>query len=131
MNFPEGSVEGMFFGLPKGWEDIVTDSFRAGRHIAQAFTAIGLTATEHEKLMKLQEYYEVFINGMALSEIFWMEWAMQNLNDPKVNTKLFELMTKRLFNWDKKIDKLAKDDSEDKVKVQGEISKFKETYLKQ
>lgn len=131
MNFPEGSIEAIYFDLPKGWQDMVKESFRNGRHIAHAFTAIGLNATEHAKLMKLSEYAEEFINGMALSEIYWLEWGMTYLNDPKVNTKLFELMTKRMFNWDKKVDKLQKDDSADNDMVQKAKDEFKTKYLQQ
>lgn len=129
MSFPEGSVEGMFFSLPEGWEDIALGIMKEGGHMVQAHIAIGVCATDHEILMRITEYANVFINGMAECESWWFTKGVEGLHDKDFNNKLFDMMTKRMFNWDKKIDKLKDLDKDDSNVVTKGIEEFKNKYL--
>ncbi len=124
----KGSELALFMELPEGWEDMVMEEFRQGKSDIEAHLCLQLTATEHKQLLNVEEYKEVMDNGMAESEAFWMQWARTNINDPKVNTKLFDIMTSRLFAWNKKLDR--KDDSESKKKdtVKKDTDKFAQKF---
>lgn len=96
--------------------------------------------------MGVEEYYEEFENGIALSEAYWIRWARENLEPVdgeeeingemyrtktygKPDTKLFNLMMDRLFRWKKKID----DDNTNKnegEKIKLEAQKITGKYLR-
>ena len=125
-----GSAYAMFLELPDNWQEIIKAEFREGKSMVEAHLALGLSASEHKDLLTVEEYVVEMDNGMALSEAYWMEWARMNLMDNKVNTKIFEIMTRRLFNWDKKVDKNSNDESKKKDSIKKDADKFAQKYLK-
>lgn len=146
MKYPEGSVEALYFELPKNWKSKIKDIFKDGGDVISAHISIGVQASSHKKLMSVEEYFEEFENGIALSEAYWLKWARENLEPMegeeeidgemyrtktygKPDTKLFNLMMDRLFGWKKKIDKVEDDkDKGEKIKIEAE--KITEKYLR-
>lgn len=146
MKYPEGSVEALYFELPKDWKEKIKLIFKDGGDVISAHLAIGVQASSHKKLMGIEEYYEEFENGIALSEAYWIRWARENLEPVdgeeeingemyrtktygKPDTKLFNLMMDRLFRWKKKID----DDNTNKnegEKIKLEAQKITGKYLR-
>jgi hypothetical protein len=126
----QGSGLALFMELPEGWNDIINDEFRLGKSMVEAHLALQISAIEHKLLMSVEEYKNAMLNGMAYSEAYWMDWARLNVMDNKVNTKIFEIMTKRLFGWDKKLDKNDEDDAKIKDSIKKDADKFAQKYLK-
>lgn len=125
-----GSALAKYLELQEGWQEIIKNEFREGKSMVEAHLALGLSASEHKDLLTVEEYMVEMDNGMAISEAYWMEWARRNLTDNKVNTKIFEIMTKRLFNWDKKVDKNTNDESKKKDSIKKDADKFAQKYLR-
>jgi len=126
----QGSGLALFMELPEGWNDTINEEFRLGKSMVEAHLALQISATEHKLLMSVEEYKTAMLNGMAYSEAYWMDWARLNVMDNKVNTKIFEIMTKRLFGWDKKLDKNDEDDAKIKDSIKKDADKFAQKYLK-
>lgn len=143
--FPEGSVEAIYFDLKKNWKQTVLNIFKEGGDPISAHLAIGVTASEHKKLMALGDYFEVFENGIAMSESYWLKWAKENLEPTieeteedgiitktftygKPDVRLFKEVMDRLFNWSKKIEKIDK--PKDKDDPKDEAKKMVGKYLR-
>jgi len=124
----KGSELALFMELPEGWEDIVMDEFKQGKSDIEAHIALNISATEHKQLLNVEEYKEVMDNGMAESEAFWMNWARTNLTDNKVNTKIFDIMTSRLFAWNKKLDRKDDSDLKKKDSIKKDADKFVQKF---
>lgn len=134
----------LFFKLPKDWEDIITDVFMNGGTDVEAHLSLKVNAINHVELLKVDAYKEAFVNGMAISEAWWMKWARETLLDEgsydveqgivverkakKIDTKLFEIFMKRMFSWDKKLDKNNNKDLEKKDDVKKDLDKFSKKY---
>lgn len=129
------SKSDLFFNLPKNWEEILSEIFMNGGTDIEAHLSLGVSAIDHKVLLAVDQYNNAFTNGMAISEAFWMKWARQTLTDEgtedskpkKIDTKLFELVMKRMFAWDKKLDKIKEKDV-DKDQPKKELAKFKNKY---
>ena len=133
----------LFFNLPKNWEEILSEIFMNGGTDIEAHLSLGISSIDHKVLMAVDQYADAFTNGMAVSEAYWMKWARETLTDecivvesskgkvtverPKIDTKLFELVMKRMFAWDKKLDKIKEKDV-DKEQPKKELDKFKNKY---
>jgi len=135
----------LFFNLPKNWEEILSEIFMNGGTDIEAHLSLGVSSIDHKVLMAVDQYANAFTNGMAVSEAYWMKWARQNLTGcetrteideegnkteikpAKIDTKLFELVMKRMFAWDKKLDKIKEKDV-DKEQPKKELDKFKNKY---
>ena len=135
----------LFFDLPKGWENTLRNIFANGGGDIEAHLAIGVDAVSHKKLLEVEQYMTEFENGMAVSEAWWMKWAREMLVDQegsvsyqpdgtkieikpkKADTKLFDIMMKRMFSWDKKLDKPEKGEKKSR-KPQEDVEKFKSKY---
>lgn len=125
----------LFFNLPKNWEEILSEIFMNGGTDIEAHLSLGVSSIDHKVLMAVDQYANAFTNGMAVSEAYWMKWARQTLTDEgsedskpkKIDTKLFELVMKRMFAWDKKLDKIKEKDV-DKEQPKKELDKFKNKY---
>lgn len=135
----------LFFSLPKGWEETLRGIFANGGGDIEAHLAIGVDAVSHKKLLEVEQYMIEFENGMAVSEAWWMKWARESLVDQegsttylpdgtkietkpkKADTKLFEIMMKRMFAWDKRLDKPEKPENKNKD-PQEAVEKFKNKY---
>lgn len=122
-------VAELYFKLPKDWNEKAKLMFSTGKSDIQVICSLGISAIEHEALMSIQEYADVFRNGMALCENWWMDWAQENLENKDANNKIFQTMTNRFFKWDKKLDKNKENDLEKKNNsVHGEVEKFGKKY---
>ena len=134
----------IFFNLPKNWEEILTEVFGNGGTDVEAHLSLGISALEHRQLLTIDSYNDAFTNGLALSEAWWMKWARDTLTDEtrvetmedgttieikpkKIDTKLFEIFMKRVFAWDKKLDK-KKEDEVEKTDTKKEADKFAKKY---
>ena len=125
----------LFFNLPKNWEEILSEIFMNGGTDIEAHLSLGVSSIDHKVLMAVDQYANAFTNGMAVSEAYWMKWARETLTDEgsedskpkKIDTKLFELVMKRMFAWDKKLDKIKEKDV-DKEQPKKELDKFKNKY---
>lgn len=134
----------LFFSLPKNWEEIIQEIFMNGGTDIEAHIALGINALDHKTLLSIENYNNAFINGMAISEAWWMKWARETLIDEatyettaegvtierkpkKIDTKLFELVMKRMFKWDKKLDKIE-DDGLEKDQPKKDAEKFTKKY---
>jgi hypothetical protein len=119
----------LFFNLPKDWRETIENGFREGWSDIEAHLAIGVSATEHEILLKNEDYLIEFKNGMALSEAYWMSWARSSIQmeSKLVNTKLFDRFMDRVFKWDSKI-KGAEEKEEKKEVKKRDARAFAEKY---
>ena len=135
----------LFFSLPKGWEEQVKDLFSEGHGDIQVHIALGVNALEHKALLDVEQYAEAFTNGMAICEAYWMNRAQEALKDreyeetftndegkevkrvykpAKFDTKLYETMMKRMFSWDKRLDKKDSNEGEKSNKSKRDADKF-------
>lgn len=135
----------LFFGLPKDWEDQIRDAFSEGNSDVQVHIMLGVTATQHKEMLKIEQYNNAFADGMAICEAYWMNRAQEALKDreyteeftdedgkevkrtykpAKFDNKLFETMMKRMFSWDKRVDKKPTDNSEQNEKSKKDVEKF-------
>lgn len=119
----------LFFNLPKDWRETIENGFKDGWSDIEAHLAIGVTATEHEILLKNEDYAIEFKNGMALSEAYWLAWARSSIGveSKLVNTKLFDKVMDRLFKWDAKMKALG-DKEEKKDAKKKDAKAFAEKY---
>lgn len=134
----------VFFNLPKNWEEIIGEIFENGGTDVEAHLSLGVNALDHKQLLTIASYSDAFENGMAVSEAWWMKWARDTLTDEttvktmddgtvvevkpkKIDTKLFEIFMKRMFAWDKKLDK-KKEDEVEKTEPKKEADKFAKKY---
>ena len=119
----------LFFNLPPDWRDTIENGFKEGWSDVEAHLAIGVTATEHEILMKNEDYAIEFANGMALSEAYWMAWARASITmeSKLVNTKLFDRFMDRVFKWDAKMKAIVDKDEKKEVKKR-DAKAFAEKY---
>lgn len=120
----------LYFSLPENWRTKTNEIFDEGGSDAECFISLGLTATEHDSLMKNPDYYEHFYNGMRRAEAFWLKWARENIGIPsnQVNTKLFETFMSRMFRWDRKESKKEEKNKKDRTKK--DVEKFEKKFLK-
>lgn len=129
------SKSDLFFNLPKNWEEILEEVFSSGGTDVEAHLSLKINSIDHKILLSVDNYSNAFINGMAISEAFWMKWARETLMDEgtedvkakKIDTKLFELVMKRMFSWDKKLDK-PKEKEVEKDQPKKDADKFKSKY---
>lgn len=121
----------LYFSLPKDWKDKAGEMFKQGATDIEVFVALNIKASDHAVLLKQPEYYETFMNGMAIAEAFWITWARENMysgKELKVNVRLFETFMERIFKWKRKEE--SKDKKADNPKTKGEVKSFEDKYLR-
>ena len=105
--------------LPDDWKEKAKKIFEEGGDVKNVIVALGITKKQHETFLLEEGYKDVIDNGMIHSEAYWLDWAKRNVDNKNVNTALFNTMTSRMFNWDKKVekdkDRKKKDEKEKKV----------------
>ena len=109
----------LFMELPSNWRETVANKFAEGWSDIEVHLEIGVSANDHETLLKNEDYYLEFKNGMAISEAYWHRWARDNVGSASrdINTKLFNDMMNRFFRWDQREAKAKeKDDGKGKKK---------------
>jgi hypothetical protein len=124
--------DGILSGLPQGWREIATEMFRRGSGVKQVMVALNVSRRKHEVFMLEDDYFEIFDNGMILSEAFWMDFATTNMNEKTFNTALFNSMMNRMFKWDEKVGEKTKRKNEETKEsaVQGYLDKYSEKQNK-
>ena len=97
----------LYMELPKDWEAITDDIFEKGGTDIEAHVALGLSKEQHKSLLKIEQYFEHFDNGMTKSEAWWTKWARENIDKPSkdINTKLFETVMRQFFAWNTREEK--------------------------
>lgn len=123
-------AQALYLELPAEWESITDEIFSKGGSDVEAHVAIGLSKEQHKELLKVEEYYDHFDNGMAKAEAWWMQWARNNIDKPSkdVNTKMFETVMNRFFAWNSKTENKnnkKEHDSQKKKTVEDFGKKFK------
>jgi hypothetical protein len=98
--------------LPKGWQDVLLESGREGKHITDFLIKLDMTWDRHYLLLQRNpEYHDVFQNYQRLCEQWWYERAheaMASGNSNKFNQRLWTIIMKNKFRdeWhdEKKLD---------------------------
>lgn len=89
------------YSLPKGWEDMVIESGREGKHITDFLLKLNLTYDQHYTLLKRRpDYYKVFQNYQRLCEQWWYNQAHEAVGSGqsnKFNQRLWTIIMKNKF----------------------------------
>jgi len=106
--------------LPDNWEEIAHAMFASGAAQIQVVKAIGLNRDLHRRFKKdYEEYRIVMMEGVELSECWWLQTGKDNLNNRNFNNPLFNTLTAK-FKWSE-----HKDEEEEPEKTGIDISKYK------
>jgi hypothetical protein len=121
--------------IPDGWENIILDAGREGKHITDFLVILGISWQGHYDMMKRnKKYYETINEYEKLCENWWFEKArisMEENNGLGFNSRLWSLIMRNKFNnnWTEatKVDVTSKGESIDKSPIQIEIIRPKDT----
>lgn len=87
--------------IPDGWEDIILDAGREGRHITDFLITLGISWEGHYSLIKRNRKYSEAVNEYKkLCEQFWYNMAHQSMTEDggqKFNSRLWSLIMRNKF----------------------------------
>jgi hypothetical protein len=91
--------------LPDGWEEIITDAGKEGKHITDFLITLGIDWEQHYRMMERKPEYSKIVNRYKkYCENFWYEMARQEMVETggaSFNSRLWSLIVRNKFpeNW--------------------------------
>ena len=115
--------------IPDGWENIILDAGREGKHITEFLVILGISWQGHYDMMKRnKKYYETVNQYEKLCENWWFEKARTSMEETEgagFNTRLWSLVMRNKFSsrWSEasKVDVTTNNESINKSPIQIEI----------